>query len=124
MNVKRRLMMGNFLMSSGGGGIDFNENLVSAQKFRRMILEQYCSVMGERAIDFIISPNGFDEVPPRIEDILNGKSSEGKSPVYEYKMDYFTAVANCLGVPALTMPILEDEEKMKKYKGFPGSIRL
>jgi aspartyl-tRNA(Asn)/glutamyl-tRNA(Gln) amidotransferase subunit A len=39
MNVKRRVMMGNFLMSSGAGYQDFNENLVNAQKYRRLIIE-------------------------------------------------------------------------------------
>ena len=45
MNVKRRVMMGNFLMSSGGGHKDFNSNLVNAQKYRRMIVQQYQQVM-------------------------------------------------------------------------------
>mgnify|MGYP000857542753 CR=1 FL=1 len=39
-------------------------------------------------------------------------------------MDYFTALANCLGVPALTMPVFENETAKEKYGGFPGSIRL
>ena len=30
MNVKRRVVLGNFLMSSGGGFGDFNENLIDA----------------------------------------------------------------------------------------------
>ena len=30
MNVKRRVVLGNFLMSSGGGFADFNENLIDA----------------------------------------------------------------------------------------------
>lgn len=30
LNVRRRIMLGNFLMSSGGGFIDFNQNLVNA----------------------------------------------------------------------------------------------
>ena len=29
-NVRRRVMLGNFLMSSGAGFIDFNQNLVNA----------------------------------------------------------------------------------------------
>ena len=109
MNVKRRIMLGNFLMSSGGGYEDFHQNLVNAQKFRRMIIEQYCKVMRQENIDFIISPNSFGEKPPKIGEIL-ADSLDDKSPVYEYKMDYFTAVSNCLGVPALTMPVSEADQ--------------
>ena len=39
-------------------------------------------------------------------------------------MDYFTALANCLGVPALTMPLFESQEAKGQYGGFPGSIRM
>ena len=41
-------------------------------------------------------------------------------------MDYFTAVSNCLGVPALTVPIYEDNETKNgtKFNGFPTSIRM
>ena len=117
-------MLGNFLMSSGGGYEDFNKNLVNAQKFRRMIIEQYCDVMRREDVDFILSPNAFGEKPPKISDILDG-SLNNKSPVYEYKMDYFTVVANCLGVPALTMPVFEEnKESLKAFDNFPSSIRL
>lgn len=107
--------MGNFLMSSGAGFEDFNSNLVSAQKYRRMIIKQYCEAMHD--VDFIISPNCFGQKPPKIDEIINADSDN--SPVFEYKKDYFTALSNCLGVPAMTIPVMEDT----KY-GFPGSIRL
>ena len=71
MNVKRRVMMGNFLMSSGGGYKDFNENLINAQKYRRMIVNQYQEVMQREDIDFIISTNTFGEKPPKISEIVN-----------------------------------------------------
>lgn len=38
MNVKRRVVLGNFLMSSGQGMEDFNKNLVNAQRYRRMVI--------------------------------------------------------------------------------------
>ena len=74
--------------------------------------------MRESDIDVVLSPNFFGEKPMKIDDILNKKEAN----VYEYKMDYFTAVSNCLGVPALTMPVAEGP--LDKYDGFPGSIRL
>ena len=64
-------MLGNFLMSNGAGHKDFNQNLVNAQKFRRLIIEQYCKEMEANDIDFIISPSTFGEKPPKIEEILN-----------------------------------------------------
>ena len=74
-----------------------------------MTVEQYCETMKAEDVDFIVSPNGFGEKPPKIDDILNktGLEDERKSPVFEYKSDYFTVIANCLGVPALTMPLFE-----------------
>lgn len=90
-----------------------------------MIVKEYTEVMQSEQIDFIISPNGFGELPPKIDDILNPAQDEDKSPVFEYKMDYFTTPANCLGVPAITIPLFEDGAQSKTaYKGFPGSIRL
>jgi Asp-tRNA(Asn)/Glu-tRNA(Gln) amidotransferase A subunit family amidase len=77
--------------------------------------------MGESGVDIIISPNNFERKPPRIEEILKTKIGEDKSPVFEFKMDYFTVVANCLGVPALTMPV----SKLGGYDdGFSSSIRM
>ena len=75
-------------------------------------------------IDFVISPTGFGEKPPKVDDILNPKDSSGKSPVYEYKMDYFTVISNCLGVQNMTVPLFEDAEAPNKYDKFPGSVRL
>ena len=80
--------------------------------------------MKDHNVDFIISPNGFGEKPPKIEDILNQKDDIKKSPVFEYKSDYFTVIANCLGVPALTIPLFESEASKSTYSNFPGSIRL
>ena len=70
MNVKRRVVLGNFLMSSGGGFADFNENLVDAQRYRRMVVQQYNEIMKKENIDFIMSPNAFGDRPPKIDDIL------------------------------------------------------
>lgn len=39
INVKRRVMIGNFLMSSGRGMIDMNENLINSQRLRRLITD-------------------------------------------------------------------------------------
>lgn len=80
--------------------------------------------MKEEGVDFILSPTAFGAKPQKIDEVLNGMKEEENDPISEYKMDYFTAGANCLGVPALTMPIIEDPEALEKHDGFPGSIRL
>lgn len=73
--------------------------------------------MKQHGVDFILSPNAFGASPPRI---LEVEESGYKNPISEYKLDYFTALTNALGVPALTMPL---KEKESDYK-FPASIRL
>jgi len=66
--------------------------------------------MKEHNIDFVISPTGFGEKPPNIEEIVNPKVVEAKSPVFEYKQDYYTVISNCLGAPNITVPLFEDSE--------------
>lgn len=128
INVKRRVVLGNFLMSSGEGLQDFNQHLVNAQKFRRMLTQQYFDVLKEHNVDFVISPTGFGELPPKISDIQKpdpaSKKGERKSPVFEYKMDFFTVIANSIGTCNMTVPLFESEQARTKYLGFPTSIRL
>jgi hypothetical protein len=40
--VKRRVILGNFLLSSRFE--DFNEKVIEAQKIRRLIIDEYCKV--------------------------------------------------------------------------------
>jgi len=80
-------------------------------------------MMSTERIDFILSPNSLHETPVKITDILNPTPNKEKnSSIQEFKMDYYTTLANCLGVPALSVPINEDKDG--KYLGFPASIRL
>ncbi len=58
------------------------------------------------------------ERPPKISDVLN--ASEAKNPVYEYKMDYYTAFPNCTGTPAITLPVKEASSKHE----FPTSFKI
>jgi Asp-tRNA(Asn)/Glu-tRNA(Gln) amidotransferase A subunit family amidase len=78
----------------------------------------------EHNIDFVISPTGFGEKPPKISDILNPAKDEGKSPVFEYKQDYYTVISNCLGAPNLTVPLFETPEAKDTFENFPGSFRM
>ena len=117
INVKRRVILGNFLLSSRFE--DFNEKVIEAQKIRRLLIDQYCKVFEEKNLDFIISPVAIGELPPKINDIINQK--EKKNPVYEYKMDYYTALPNCTGTPAITIPVTESNSQ---YGEFPSSFKI
>ena len=64
MNVKRRVLLGNFLLSSRFE--DFNEKVIEAQKVRRLLIEEYCKVFEDNQLDFIISPVAIGEEPPKI----------------------------------------------------------
>ena len=52
----------------------------------------------------VISPTTIGEEPPKIKDILAADDKE-RNPVFEFKMDYYTAFANSLGIPAVTLPV-------------------
>ena len=127
LNVKRRCMLGNFLLSSKFER--YNEKVRQAQKVRRMLIAQWCKEMEDKEIDVVISPTTIGEEPTRIEDVVNAPKSE-RNPVYEFKMDYFSAFPNSLGIPSITLPIQEtwckDPDtgaRTSAYK-FPSSVKI
>lgn len=127
LNVKRRVMLGNFLLSSKFE--KYNEKVRQAQKVRRMLIQQWCNEMESKEIDVVISPTTIGEEPTRIEDVINAPTDK-RNPVFEFKMDYFTAFPNSLGIPSITLPIQEtwgkDPEtglRSSAYK-FPSSVKV
>jgi len=68
VNVKRRVLLGNFLLSSRFE--DFNEKVIEAQKIRRLLVEEYCRVFEQEGLDVILSPVAIGEEPPKIDEIL------------------------------------------------------
>jgi aspartyl-tRNA(Asn)/glutamyl-tRNA(Gln) amidotransferase subunit A len=128
INVKRRAMLGNFLLSSKFE--DYNEKVAIAQKVRRMLIEQWNTEMLSKDIDIVISPTTIGEEPTRIADVVGGTKKKNRNPVYEFKMDYFSAFPNSLGIPGVTIPIQETWGRDPKtglrtsaYK-FPGSVKV
>lgn len=101
VNVKRRAMLGNFLLSSKYE--QYNEKVRTAQKVRRMLIKQWCQALEDNDIDVVISPTTIGEEPTRIKDVT--ESTEAKNPIYEFKMDYYTVFPNSLGIPSVTLPI-------------------
>jgi Asp-tRNA(Asn)/Glu-tRNA(Gln) amidotransferase A subunit family amidase len=61
LNVKRRITLGNFLLSSKFE--DFNEKIRVAQKIRRMLITQWNTEMEQKEIDVVISPTTLSSEP-------------------------------------------------------------
>ena len=85
--------------------------------------------MEAKDIDVVISPTTIGEEPTRIADVVNA-DKKNRNPVYEFKMDYFSAFPNSLGIPSITLPIQETWGKdpdtgmrSSAYK-FPGSVKI
>jgi len=71
---------------------------------RHSLIEHWDKEIRENEIDMVISPTTIGEEPPKIKDILAADDKE-RNPVFEFKMDYYTAFANSLGIPAVTLPV-------------------
>jgi aspartyl-tRNA(Asn)/glutamyl-tRNA(Gln) amidotransferase subunit A len=121
INVKRRVMLGNFLLSSKFG--QYNEKVRMAQKVRHSLIEAWDKEIRENQIDMVISPTTIGEEPPKIDDIIAADDRE-RNPVFEFKMDYYTAFANSLGIPAVTLPVQEGYTIGDKKSLFPSSVKI
>lgn len=86
--------------------------------------------MEEKDIDVVISPTTLGFEPQLQSEILSPKPGAAKNPVYEYKMDYFTAFPNSLGIAAATLPIQEtwgknpETGKRESAYKFPCSVKV
>ena len=89
--VKRRIMLGTFVLSSGYHDAYFTK----AQKIRRLI-QQKTNEMFQQ-YDFVISPT----TPHTAFDI----NKKHKNPTELYLEDIFTAQANLAGNPAVSVPL-------------------
>lgn len=101
--VKRRIMLGNFVLSSGY----YEAYYVKAQKTRHIIKEEYEKIFNE--VDLILSP-----VAPTVAP----KFGELASPMEMYLSDIYTISVNLAGLPALSLPI------MKNAEGMPVGLQL
>ena len=92
--VKNRILLGSFVLSSGY----YDAYYIKAQKVRTLIARQYSEILKE--CDVILSPVapstafGFDEC---------------KSPLQMYLEDIYTIGVNLAGLPALSLPVSEDD---------------
>ena len=101
--VKRRIMLGNFVLSSGY----YEAYYVKAQKTRHIIKDNYNKIFED--VDLILSP-----VAPTVAP----KFGELETPMQMYLSDIYTISVNLAGLPALSLPI------MKNSEGMPVGLQL
>jgi aspartyl-tRNA(Asn)/glutamyl-tRNA(Gln) amidotransferase subunit A len=93
--VKRRIMIGTFSLSSGYADQYYKKASLVRQKIKREFKQIFSS-----EVDLIIMP-----VSPTTAFKLGEKSSD---PVQMYLVDIFTVLANLAGIPSLSIPIGSD----------------
>jgi len=95
--VKRRIMLGNFVLSSGY----YEAYYVKAQKTRHIIKENYDKIFKE--VDLILSPIAPGVAP---------KFGELNNPMDMYLSDIYSISVNLAGLPALCLPIAKNKDGM------------
>ena len=113
--VKRRIMMGNFVLSQEFADAYYNK----AQRIRQLIKNQTEKILEK--FDFIVSPTA-----PTTAFKVGEKN---KDPLTMYLMDIFTVQANLTGLPAISLPLYKDESgsylalPKKRACRFPPLVR-
>jgi aspartyl-tRNA(Asn)/glutamyl-tRNA(Gln) amidotransferase subunit A len=102
--VKRRIMLGTFVLSAGY----YDAYFAKAQKVRRLIREKTDAIL--REFDFILVPTAPEPA------FAIGKAE--KDPVVTYLSDIFTVQASLTGAPAISLP------SGNNSKGLPLGLQL
>lgn len=102
--VKRRIMLGNFVLSSGY----YDAYFTKAQQVRKMLAERTSTIFQNH--DFILMPTS-----PTTAFGINEKKKE---PLAMYLADIFTVFANLTGLPAISLPLF------KHSNGMPFGLQL
>lgn len=95
--VKRRIMLGNFVLSSGYFDAYYNK----AKAVQQKLIEESKKIFS--ACDAILLPTTTGTA---------FKLGEKSDPVSMYKEDYFTIPANMMGLPAISIPYQKSENGM------------
>ena len=95
--VKRRIMLGNFVLSSGY----YEAYYVKAQKTRHIIKDEYNKIFED--VDLILSPIAPGVAP---------KFGELDNPMDMYLSDIYSISVNLAGLPALSLPIMKNADNM------------
>ena len=95
--VKRRILLGNFVLSSGY----YDAYYVKAQKVRHLIRDEFNKIFEEA--DLILSPVAPSVAP---------KMGAFHDPLEMYKSDMYTLGVNLAGLPAISLPVAKNSEGM------------
>jgi aspartyl-tRNA(Asn)/glutamyl-tRNA(Gln) amidotransferase subunit A len=98
MEVKRRIMLGTYVLSSGF----YDAYYKKAQQVRRKISDSYRATFDK--VDLIYMPTTPGSA------FKFGSRSD--NPLKMYKADYYTASANLAGIPAINIPSGKDSDGM------------
>lgn len=101
--VKRRIMLGNFVLSAGY----FDAYFTKAQQVRQLLKQQTDQIF--RAYDFILLPTSPTTA---------FSFSQYKDPVEMFLADIYTVYANLVGIPAISLPLFRHQNNM------PFSLQL
>ncbi len=96
--VKRRIMLGTFVLSAGY----FDAYFTKAQQVRRLLQQQTALLFND--FDFIIAPNA-----PSVA-YKSGEKNADK--VAMYMGDIFTVFANLTGIPAVSIPLFKHSSNL------------
>ncbi|MFY8035012.1 MAG: amidase family protein, partial [Flexibacteraceae bacterium] len=96
--VKRRIMLGTFVLSASY----YDAYFTKAQKVRRLVKEQTEELLSK--FDFLVCPT-----TPTVAFGINEKID---NPIEMYLNDIFTVQANVCGIPAISIPLGENAEKL------------
>ncbi len=102
--VKRRIMLGTFVLSSGY----YDAYYGRAQQARRLLRDKTAQVLEQ--YDFILLPTSTNEA------FRLGENT--KDPIAMYLEDIFTVQANLVGIPAISLPL------GTKKSGLPFGIQV
>ncbi len=103
--VKRRIMMGTFVLSLGY----YEAYFTKAQQVRQLVVDAMNDIF--KQYDFLLIPT-TTAIPGKL-----GEASE--DPIQMYMADVFTVLANLAGLPAISIPVNSDPNL-----GFPSGIQL
>ncbi|MGW8169229.1 MAG: Asp-tRNA(Asn)/Glu-tRNA(Gln) amidotransferase subunit GatA [Sulfurovaceae bacterium] len=95
--VKRRILLGNFVLSSGY----YDAYYLKAQRVRHLIRDEFNTIFNEA--DLILSPVA-PSVAPKIGAVHD--------PLEMYKSDMYTIAINLAGLPAISLPVAKDSDGM------------
>ncbi|MFT7449694.1 MAG: aspartyl-tRNA(Asn)/glutamyl-tRNA(Gln) amidotransferase subunit A [Patescibacteria group bacterium] len=96
--VKRRIMLGTFVLSSGYYDAYFSK----AQKVRRLVRDFLNQLFEE--YDYLILPTTPETAWPI--------GQKGSDPIKAYLADIYTVLANLAGIPAISIPLGKSDDGM------------